>query len=444
MKHALLFIALCFAGSTYAQQLWDDFDDNRTVNYGFIHGVLDQAATNPDNTGQNTSPLCASYIRNPSEMFDVIVIDPPAVMDDLADYISGAKSMSIDVYSPEVGTTVQITLEDEDTAGPSNFPTGRHSIFLATTTVANQWETLTFTFDSQPDPTVPNDNVELVILLFDPGSNTGDTYHWDNLMGPEFPDPCAMVSEDPNVFEDFECQRNMTYDFNDGWVTVVENPDPTGENTTSTVGKYVRNAFFENAAFGGALSGELDLSSTNQARINIWDPNAPSTLFVSFQNSSASPVQEFTLTTQQSSTWESHRMDLSNVTPAAMSSITNWVMLLSPGTFSSDSMWFDNFELDGFIPTGICDCGVVPSGLRTWPNPSNGEINLEFNLTEPATAEVQLMDLAGRVVHTEAAPFGMGVQQWRLQPAANLSNGSYILTLRSGDSLAKQHIVLQR
>ena len=445
MKHALLFFALCFAGSTYAQQAWENFDDERNVGYGFIHGVLDQTAANPDNTGQNTSATCGSYIRNSSEMFDVIVIDPPADMDDLADYLSGIKQITIDVYSPAVGTTVQITLEDEDTAGPSNFPTGRHSVYLATTSVANAWETLTFTFDNQPDPTVPDDDVELMILFFAPGTNTGDTYYFDNVMGPEFPDPCANVSTYSNVFEDFECQRNMSYLFSNGWVNVVDNPDATGENTSHTVGKYLRNAFFESDAFGGAFNeGELDLTSQNQAQIDIYDPNAPTNVLISFQNDNDQPVVEKLIATVNSNTWERHTVDLSGISTPANSGITKWVMLLAPGVFSSDSMWFDNFELDGYFPTAICECGITPTGLKAWPNPMNNELNMQFHLTEAGTVQAQLTDLAGRVVHSQSAPFSVGNQQWQLQPSAAVSNGSYILTVRSGNSLAKQHIVLNR
>ena len=49
MKHLVLSLAVCFAGSALAQQTWDNFDDERNVYYGFIHGGFNQGAANPDN-----------------------------------------------------------------------------------------------------------------------------------------------------------------------------------------------------------------------------------------------------------------------------------------------------------------------------------------------------------------------------------------------------------
>ena len=73
------------------------------------------------------------------------------------------------------------------------------SIYTATTTVANEWETIDFIFDSRPDNTVPDQNVTSLILLFDIGNNTNDTYYFDNIYGPEFNNQCDIISVDPLV-----------------------------------------------------------------------------------------------------------------------------------------------------------------------------------------------------------------------------------------------------
>ena len=89
--------------------------------------------------------------------------------------------MSVDVYSPAPGIPVQITLEDSSLAGPTNYPVGRHSIYLGATTTTNQWETVNLTFDSQPDAAMSDVGLTSVILLFNGGTNTGDIYYFDNL-----------------------------------------------------------------------------------------------------------------------------------------------------------------------------------------------------------------------------------------------------------------------
>lgn len=444
MKQLLLLAAICLAGTTYAQQIWENFDDERNVNYGFIHGVFTQNAANPDNGGINTSATCGSYVRNASEQFDVLVVEPPALMDSLTDYVNGTKQITMDVYSPAVGVTIQITLEDATTALPGNYPTGRHSIYLATTTVANQWETVTFTFDSQPDPLVPDDAVELLVLLFNPDSFTGDTYYWDNLNGPEFPDPCGGVGPDNNIFEDYECQRNISYDFMDGWLTVDDNPSMTGVNTSTTAGKYVRNAFFQNAAFGGELPVELDLTTTNQVKIDVYDYNAPTNVLLSLQDANNEVVLEKTWATVTSNTWETLNMDLSGVSPAASSGITKWVLLVNPGNFASDSVWIDNFRLEGFIPTSTEELAQAAQSVRVYPNPAKAQVNVQLDLSAADNVQFTLTDCTGRVVAQERSAFSSGVQQWSWQPTANVANGLYFLTVRGTTINATRQLQLNR
>ena len=136
-----------------SQVLWDDFEQNRLGYYEFTHGGMTTRYANPDiSSPVNNSPTCAQYVRNPGELYDVLVIVGNGPLEDVSDYVSETKTMSVDVYSPAPGIPVQITLEDSLLAGPTNYPTGRHSIYLGQTTTTNEWETINLTFDSQPDP----------------------------------------------------------------------------------------------------------------------------------------------------------------------------------------------------------------------------------------------------------------------------------------------------
>ena len=135
-------------------------------------------------------------------------------MFDVSDYISGAKKMKIDVYSAAVGIPIQITLEDSTTATPTNYPTGRHSEYIGVTTVANQWETVELVFNGQPDTSLSNIGVTSIILLFNPATNTDDTYYFDNLMGPEVNGPCnGFVSNPQSDFQDWDCNWNINFGY---------------------------------------------------------------------------------------------------------------------------------------------------------------------------------------------------------------------------------------
>jgi len=376
----------------------------------------------------------------------VIVIESPGDMDDLTDYINGTKSMTIDVYSPAAGIPVQITIEDPDMSTGQPFPTGRHSIWLDTTTVANQWETLTFQFDQQPDPTVADDECSYAVLLFNPNTNTSDTYHWDNFNGPEFDDPCASVVDDPNILEDFECQRHVSYEFNDGWFNEQANPDMSGINTSDRIGEIVRNAGVEFSALGGSLDQELDLTTDNQMTIQIWDPGAPSELIVSFQDNATPPnvVIEKLITTTSSSEWVEYNFDLSSITTPSATGIFRWVMLLNPGTMVGDSLFIDNWELDGFVSTGINERYADNAALQAWPNPFSNLLTMEFGLDKSENVQFVLSDVTGRVVATESRAFTAGTNQWQYTPSTDLPNGSYLVSLRSESMIATKNVVVNR
>ena len=149
---AIITLSLISIQTIFSQEIWDDFEQKRIGYYNFIHGVMTINTANPSPNSVNSSDFCAKYERNIAETYDVLEIIANGPMFDVSDYISGAKKMKIDVYSPAVGIPIQITLEDSTTATPTNYPTGRHSEYIGVTTVANQWETVELVFNGQPDP----------------------------------------------------------------------------------------------------------------------------------------------------------------------------------------------------------------------------------------------------------------------------------------------------
>ena len=336
-------VLLMSLGSMQAQQTLDNFEDIRKGTYGFINGTFIPYTGNPDATGENTSRVVATYTRNPVEEFDVILLDAP--LSDISGFVDGTKQMSIKVWSPAVGTTVQITLEDSDNAMPDNFPIGRHSVYLATTTVAEQWETLTFSFDNRPDGDVADDAVERIVLLFAPGTFTGDTYYFDDLVGPELAsDPCADVTTNQKVFNDFECQQNIDFTFSHAGVNFrrVANPDQTG-NESDYCASYVRNAGEENDVIVALTDGDIDLSEDIVVVLDVWDSNSPTDIVLSFQfedeNGMSTTVLDVTATTLVTGEWTTIGFSVLDIPDAQVNKL---VILFDPGNFSSDQYYFNN------------------------------------------------------------------------------------------------------
>jgi acid phosphatase type 7 len=82
--------------------------------------------------------------------------------------------------------------------------------------------------------------------------------------------------------------------------------------------------------------------------------------------------------------------------------------------------------------------------LVVYPNPSNGELNLNFDLPEGQTVNVQLLDLAGRTVRTLITNkvVSSGINAVHLPDAlSNLSSGIYSLRMQAGDRTYYRQVV---
>lgn len=389
--------ALLISSSLSAQVMWDNFEDVRKGTYGFINGTFIPYFGNPDPTGLNTSRVVAQYTRNPAELFDVILLDAP--MADLGPYLSGARKMSITVWSPAPGQTVQITLENDVLAQPANFPTGRHSVYLATTTTSMAWETLTFNFNNRPDASVANTNVNRIVLLFQPNTNSSNTWYWDNLRGPEFAnDPCANVTPDDNILMDFECNQNLAFTFSHSGVNFrrVLNPDQTGLNTSSYVASYVRNGGEEFDVIIGRTAQDRIIPAGASMSLDVWNNAAPKNVVVSLQYNSGSgaptDIISATGTTSASSQWQTLGYDFGNAAGALFNQV---VILFEPGSFTSPSFFWDNFKFNQSSST--FQAPELVSDFTVFPNPARHAATFRYTLDAAAEVQLHIADPTGRV-----------------------------------------------
>ncbi|MCA1761784.1 MAG: T9SS type A sorting domain-containing protein [Cryomorphaceae bacterium] len=419
-----------------AQDVWDNFEDIRVANYGFINGVFIPYNENPDQTGANTSQVAAEYSRNAAEEFDVLILN--GVMADVTDYATGVKTMSIDVWSPEAGKTVQITLENTAIA-ENPYPAGRHSEYQATTTVAEQWETLEFELTGTPDGSVAPTILNQLVLLFDPGSNNGDTYYFDNLNGPELANnPCTDVTPDPSILNDFECNQNVNFLFSHSGINFrrIENPD-TDVNESSHVAQYVRNDGEEFDVIIGRFDGNLNLSPNSEITLDVWDPNAPTEILVSLQNTDGDVILEMSAETSVSSEWQTLTYDPSDVADAT--DIGQFVILFDPESETSDEYYFDNFTAD--VVSSVSDVENL-GDFTAFPNPAKDVVNFEFNLIEPASPILTLTDITGKVIHTENLSGQAAGTHLVTLNTSRFANGVYIYSLQMGREVHSGKVVI--
>src|SRR5690606_25130405 len=126
---------------------------------------------------------------------------------------------------------------------------------------------------------------------FDPGVEmSADTYYFDNLRALPL-GVCKDVTLNPDIIDDFECNRNATYV--NGWdsLSVVTNPAPDAVNISSHVGRYVDPVGEPWAALLIDYQNPMDLSTRNQFKAKVWSPAGAQQILFKLEGG-ASPAKE--------------------------------------------------------------------------------------------------------------------------------------------------------
>ena len=402
---ALLFLILTLPLFSNSQVLWDDFEQTRVGYYDFVHGGMTTRFPNPDLLSTvNNSNLCAQYVRNPGELWDVLVIIANGSINDVSDYVSGSKTMSIDVFSPASGIPIQITLEDSSIAGATNYPDGRHSIYLGVTTLSNEWETIELTFDSRPDVNMSDDGLTSVILLFNGNTNTNDTYYFDNLYGPEFTNQCDGQVLNPAVnLSDWDCNWNLgicpsgtpcaSFDYVSGWLNQGYNPDNSTINNSKYSGEYTRNpdANGEDVLVSYFSEGALDLSVNKYFNFKVYGPPRP--IYVSFQDDNNNEIYAYNSALSSNNQWQQFSVDLSSV---ASQSITRFVMFIDQGVVNWDLYFLDDFNLSS-TPLLINEINES-NYISVFPQPAKNSLNIHVKLNNNEINTLDLYNSQGKIL----------------------------------------------
>ena len=402
----LILLILTLPLFSTSQVLWDDFEQTRVGYYEFVHGGMTTRFPNPDlSSTVNNSNLCAQYVRNPGELWDVLVILSNGPINDVSDYVNGNKKMTVDVFSPLPGIPIQITLEDSSIAGATNYPDGRHSIYLGATTVANQWETIELSYDSRPDQTMSDTTLTSVILLFNGGTNTNDTYYFDNLYGPEFSNQCDGQVLNPAVnLADWDCNWNLgicpsgtpcaSFDYVSGWLNQGYNPDNSTINNSKYSGEYTRNPdgnTGEDVLISYFSEGILDLSINKYFNFKVYGPPRP--IYLSFQDANNNEIYAYNSVLSSNNQWEQFSVDLSSV---ASQSITRFVMFIDKGVVNWDTYFLDDFNLSS-IPLFVQEINKIQL-ISIFPQPAKNNLNIQVKLNDNEVNTLDLYNNQGKIL----------------------------------------------
>ncbi|MBT9394153.1 T9SS type A sorting domain-containing protein [Hymenobacter sp. NST-14] len=454
--------------SASAQVLYDNFEDVRLLNYVRTDGTFTQNAPNPGTNAVNSSATCGKYVRNAGVEFDVIQIRPGVISNKLADvaaYADGTKKLTLKFYSPAVGVPVQLVLQNAGKV--TTYPNGNFGgTFNATTTKANEWELLTFTYAAgTSDPTVTSTDTDQIVMLIKPGSFTGDTYHFDDLMGPEFVASTTPVVTD-QLYDNYEGTRAIGYSYakTSGSIKLdTLNPAVGTDNPSAQVMRYTRSIQQYDALVvrptGAPLADVAPfLTSDKKMTLKVYSP-APGIVFqITLQDSTvADPFNypagrhsEYLATTTATNAWETLTFNFANRPSAAVTntSINEIVLLVAPNTTSRLRVYLDDWtgpRKTNFVPTGVRAVQSAAALLEpVYPNPATGRALLPVQLRTAATVGLSVHDALGRLVATPLPT--------RLRPAgafeaevstAGLAPGLYLLRFAVDGVVMTQRLSVQ-
>jgi hypothetical protein len=224
---------------------------------------------------------------------------------------AAASQMSVRVYSPAAGIRVLLKVEDH-TNNQRSVET------FATTTTAGEWETLIFDFNNQAPGTAafnPNFTYTMASIFFDFGnSGNGKVFYWDDVrkLATNFVETVSL----PLTFE----SSSLTYTFNNfdgGVATVINNPQSGGSNTSTKVGRMVKNA---GQIWGGSwigLAAPIDFSTKKTFKVKVFSPRVGAKLLLKVENQNDGGISfEKEVTTTVAGAWETLTFDYSAINTA--------------------------------------------------------------------------------------------------------------------------------
>lgn len=246
---------------------------------------------------------------------------------------ASATQMSIRIYSPAAGIPIRLKIEDH-TDPTKSVETE------ALTTVANTWETLIFDFNYPAAGTASLNlayTYDKASVFFDFNTaGNGKVFRWDDVKF--LP---VNITAGVNLPLDFE-STTLAYTFTDfggGNVTVINNPQSSGINTSSKVGKMVKNA---GQVYGGSfisLSNPINFSTQKTFKVKVFSPRVGAKLLLKVENLTNGGISfEKEVATTTANTWETLTFDYSAID--ATKSYQKVILIFDLGTMGDGSANF--------------------------------------------------------------------------------------------------------
>lgn len=250
--------------------------------------------------------------------------------------------MSVRVYSPAAGLRVRLKVEDK-TNNTRSVETE------AMTQAVNTWETLVFDFATPSIGTASMNlayTYDMASVFFDFGNNgTGSVFYWDDVT-------FLATNVIPNYLTlplDFQSTYAYPFvNFGGATATVVNNPNPSGINTSSKVGRMIKGAPEVWAGSFIDLVNPINFTVLRTFKVKVYSPRVGAKLLLKVENpTNGGQFYEKEATTTVANAWEDLTFDYTAIPFGFYSRV---VLIFDLGTAGDGSpnftYYFDDIRLN--------------------------------------------------------------------------------------------------
>ena len=307
-----------------AEVCYETFEGPSGINWTGLNGTFNGAIANPGPNQVNSSATVGSYTNNPTVDYSFAFGTFSTGAIDLSVY----NQFAVDVWLP-APTKVLFKLEGA----------GEAKEITKYVPIGGAWQRVHFDMSDAAAFTT----ISKILIVFDPGKvDNNQTYYFDNICA--YPDNCKNATPDPDIVDDFECNRNAAYAL--GWdsLSVVKNPAPDGTNTSAKVGKWNDPAGVNTAwaALVIAYENPINLATKNQFSIQVWAPKTGK-LLMKLEGGPAAAKEIFVDITETNK-WVTYTGDFAD---QAGKEHKRWALFFNAGVDGApgDVYYFDNVKV---------------------------------------------------------------------------------------------------
>jgi len=389
-----------------APEAIEDFEDGGNLTWvplnsdEEIHGTF-EIISNPDQGTANDSDNVGAHTKGSSNVSTLQAFIPGGID------LSADPQLNMQVWAPMGASSVEMLLVS---------PLEGVKSATAEIPATEEWIDLAFDFTEFQNI----EDFEQIQLRFNPGEDSpAGPYYFDNIaQGASTVDPCEGIEPEPNIIDNFECQRNAVYSAGFADLEVVANPDISSGNNSSLVGQYTDPAGEAFAALVVQYEEPIDLSVFNQFSMKIWSPNA---VPIGFKlEDGIEPPIEIVQDVTETESWQTYTVDFSG---AAGGEYKRLVLFFNFGNEPEmeDIYYIDDLEWTRAPYTACVETYENQPALTNWAYFANGDLNdTEFEVVdnpspdavndsesvgiflESATGETDLNTFAGMFTTLEA------------------------------------------